>query len=191
MSLSSLRQLRDPSLTDIQSRLTDLVPSPAATTAPGSPEAQGRQGPADALTLLRSANRSGFRYVNRTPYRRGFEVRLARDGQKHYLGKFATPEEGAISVAQWLHRRSEIPGNERPRSMTATEAIAAAETLGLALVRANNDTGYMNVVYNERISKYQATPYLNGKNRSIGYFNTPEEAALRVAQTPGDHGVQE
>ena len=75
--------------------------------------------------------------------------------------------------------------------MTATEAIAAAETSGLRLVRANNDTGYVNVVYNERIGKYQATPYLNGKNRSIGYFNTPEEAALRVAQTPGDHGVQE
>ena len=124
-----------------------------------------------------------------TPYRRGFDVRLARDGRKHYLGKFATPEEGAISVAQWLHHRSEIPGNERPRPMTATEAIAAAAAFGLTLARANNDTGYMNVVYNDRISKYQAKPCLNGKKRSIGFFHTPEEAALRVAQTPGDHGV--
>ena len=191
MSLSLLCQPRDPSLTDIQPPSTPIQQCPDATTAPGSPVAQGNPGqePADALTILRSGNRSGFRYVNRTPSRRGYEVRLKRDGQKHYLGKFATREEGAISVAQWLHRRSRIPGNERPRPMTATEAIATAAARGLILVRANNDTGYMNVVYNDRISKYQATPWLNGKKRSVGFFHTPEEAALRVAQTPGDHDV--
>lgn len=177
--------------TAIQPPSTQLAPpSSVATIAPVSQVTQTklREALADALTLMRSTNKSGFRCVNRTPYRTGYEVRLVRDGQRHYLGKFATPVEGAISVNRWLHRRAEIPGNERPCRMTATEATEAAARLGLILLRANTDTGYMNVVYNHRINKYQAMPVLNGKKRSVGFFHTPEEAALRVAQTPGDHG---
>ena len=145
--------------------------------------------PTAGLTLLRSTNKSGFRYVNRMPNRNGYCVRLARDGRGYYLGKFATPEEGASHVARWLECRAEVHGHSRPRPMTAIEAIDAAAGVGLVLVRANNDSGFRHVVYDDRINKYQARPSLNGRPRSVGFFDTAEEAALRVAQTPGHYAV--
>ena len=142
-----------------------------------------------ALPLLRSDTRSGFRYVNRRSRGAGYDVRLARDGQRHYIGKFATAEEAAVSVAVWLHRRAETPVYAKPISMTAAEAIDVAAVSGLALVRSKNATGFRHVHYEKRNNRFQAKPILNGKARSVGYFKTAEEAALRVAQTPGYYTV--
>jgi hypothetical protein len=144
-----------------------------------------------AVPLMRSATKSGFRYVNRRTRGSGYDVRLARDGKRIWIGKYATPEEGAVSVALWLQRRAENPVYAKPTPLTATEAIAVAAASGLTLVRRKNATGFRHVYYEKRINRYQAKPILNGKPRCVGYFDTPEEAALRVAQTPGFYAVGE
>jgi HNH endonuclease/AP2 domain len=42
--------------------------------------------------------------------------------------------------------------------------------------QANNKTGYLGVNYAKNVNKYNAQICLNGKSKSLGYFNTAEEA---------------
>ena len=41
----------------------------------------------------------------------------------------------------------------------------------------NNTTGFKGVAYHKPSKKYQATIYINGKNKSLGLFKTAEEAS--------------
>lgn len=138
----------------------------------------------EGLTLLLSDNKSGFRYVNERKDG-GHQVKLVRNGKRHRLGTFGTPEEAAMRVARWLRDNGSTEAAEyaKPRPMTAIEAVDAAATECLVLVRAKNETGFRSVFYEKRNNRYQAKPRQDGKPRSIGYFNTPEEAALRVARS--------
>ena len=62
-----------------------------------------------------------------------------------------------------------------------------AEAEGLALLKAENSTGYYGVQYNAQACKskpYQARVRRGGKVVSLGYFATAEEAALCIARSP-------
>lgn len=142
---------------------------------------------AEGLTLLRSDNKSGFRYVScRIDGRH--QVKLVRNGKRHQLGSFVTPEDAAICVARWMRDNVsvDVAGCVKPRPMTSADAVHVAATEGLMLVRANNETGFRSVFYEKRNNRYLAKPRHDGKSRSVGYFNTPEEAALRVARSLAD-----
>ena len=69
-----------------------------------------------------------------------------------------------------------------PHQMAIAEAVAAAAAERLALVRAGNASGFRNVAYRKESNRYQARLYHNGKNHGLGFFHTPEEAALCVAR---------
>ena len=69
-----------------------------------------------------------------------------------------------------------------------SQAVRQAEAEGLTLLRSerSSSTGYLGVAFkSSRESKpYQAQVRRGGKKVSLGYFATPEEAALCYARTP-------
>ena len=71
-------------------------------------------------------------------------------------------------------------------AMSAADAHATAEEEGLALLRAENATGFKHVCRDDRKSKpFQANLYNAGRTNHLGYFATAEEAALAVARFLG------
>ena len=86
----------------------------------------------------------------------------ARRARK-YLGTFATAEEAALAVARFLGPEGVAAALARgrrrrrePAPMTAAEAHAAAAEEGLALLRAENPTGFKGVSRNHL--RQQAVP---------------------------------
>ena len=74
--------------------------------------------------------------------------------------------------------------------MNPAEAHAAAAAEGLALLRAENATGFKGVNRNTGRGKpFQASLKHGGQNNSLGSFATAEEAALAVARFLGPKGV--
>ena len=61
-----------------------------------------------------------------------------------------------------------------------------AEAEGLTLLRSESSTGYRGVAFtsSSKSSPYQAQVKRGGKNVYLGYFTTPEEAALCYARSP-------
>ena len=70
----------------------------------------------------------------------------------------------------------------RTHSMVPQQAQAEK----LTLLVAANKTGYFGVILNKpgQPKPYQAQVWRGGKNVSLGYFATAEEAALHVARSP-------
>ena len=114
-----------------------------------------------------------------------------------YLGIFATAEEAALAVARFLGPEGvaaalapPAPPAAEPAPMTAAEAHAAAAAEGLALLRAENATGFKGVSRSNTISKpFKAELWRAGRKRNLGYFATAEEAALAVARALGPEVV--
>ena len=76
----------------------------------------------------------------------------------------------------WLHPE---------QAQEEEEARRQAEAEGLTLVRADSSSGYEGVVCKSGMTKpYQVQVSRGGKNVSLGYFTTAEEAALCFARTP-------
>ena len=146
------------------------------------------QAEAEGLTLARSDNQSGFRYVGVQPNDRArpYCARLWRDGKEVFLGYFATAEEAALHVARTPEGQAAAA---LPPPMTAAEAVAQAEAEGLTLARSDrsdNQSGFRYVVAlpASKARPYQASVWRDGKHINLGYFATAEEAALHVARTP-------
>ena len=69
--------------------------------------------------------------------------------------------------------------------MTPEETRQQAQAEGLTLLVAENASGYYGVIHRPGRSKpYQAMLRRSGKQVSLGYFTTAEEAALCVARSP-------
>ena len=78
----------------------------------------------------------------------------------------------------------------QPTSMTAAEAHAAAAAEGLALVRADNATGFKGVYHQPGQQTFKADVRHGGRNNALGTFVTAEEAALAVARDRGRRASQ-
>ena len=122
-----------------------------------------RQAEAEGLTLLPSeGNRTGYKGVvfdtravtfNGSSKSKPYKAGVMRGGKNVYLGRFATAEEAALHVA---------------RASPAQVAPAAVPDL------------YLNVAFNSsrKTRPYQAMMWRGGKEVTLGYFATAEEAAL-------------
>ena len=66
------------------------------------------------------------------------------------------------------------------------DALRQAEAEGLALLKAENNTGYkgVNINSSSKAKPYTAQVWRGEKNVSLGCFAAAEEAALRYARTP-------
>ena len=75
----------------------------------------------------------------------------------------------------------------RPPSLTAEEALRQAEAEGLTLLKSeSSNTGYRNVSFSKiaRSNPYWSQVRRGSKSVNLGYFATPEEAALKYARSP-------
>ena len=146
---------------------------------------------AEGLSLLRAENATGFKYVfydERSSKTKPFRAELKHDGRRKHLGNFATAEEAALAVARLLGPDGVAAAlASKPAPMTAAEAHAAAATEGLALLRADNATGFKGVARDDRRSSkpFQAQLKHGGRHKNLGTFATAEEAALAVARFLG------
>jgi len=143
---------------------------------------------AEGLELVPSlTNESGFKGVCKSYGK--YAVGVKENGVGIHLGTFATPEEAALCYArragaERAAAEAAQARGEGPRPLTADEARAAAATEGLELVpSSSSETGFKCVV-NGR-GNFRVSFYVNGKQRRLGTFATPEEAALCYARRAG------
>jgi len=146
-----------------------------------------QQAETEGLTLLRSARSdSGYKCVTFNSKSHVAEVR--RGGKLVYLGRFATAEEAALCYARSPEGQAAAAAPPEPPPMTAEEALRQAEAEGLTLLKSEiSSTGYKGVSFNRSRSKnkpYQAKVRRGGRTVALGYFATPEEAALSYARSP-------
>ena len=143
---------------------------------------------AEGLELVPSSSgKTGFRGVFK--YGGKYKVLIRENGKPRYLGGFATPEEAALCCAR--HRGAKRAATVAPeargrgqRPLTVDDARAAAAAEGLELVPSSgNVTGFKGVLKAKR--KYVVVIRENGKQRHLGRFATPEEAALCYARYIG------
>jgi len=155
-----------------------------------SAEAALRQAEAERLTLLRSESSStGFRCVsfNSSTKSKPYQATVWRGGKTVSLGRFTTPEEAALCYARSPEAQAAAAAPPEPPSMTAEAALRQAEAEELTLLRSESgSTGYKGVGFSSstKSKPYQAKVKRGGKTVSLGYFTTPEEAALSYARTP-------
>ena len=143
---------------------------------------------AEELELVPSlSTESGFRGVFKNGGR--YVAKIMENGRLRHLGRFATPEEAALRYAR--HNGAERAAAEvaqarceGPQPLTADEARAAAAAEGLELVpSSSNETGFKGVAKHRGGYKVQSCE--NRKQRYLGMFATPEEAALCYARYVG------
>ena len=160
-----------------------------------SAKAAVRQAEAEGLTLMRSDRGStgykGVVFIDSKSNGKPYQARMWSGGRTVYLGYFVTAEEAALCYARTPEGRTAAaaPPAEPPAQppMTAEEVLRLAETDGLTLLKsASSSTGYKGVAF---IRKGKSKPYMatvrqrGGKQVTLGYYPTPEEAALHVARS--------
>jgi len=166
----------------------------AAAAAPPEPppltaEEALRQAETEGLTLLKSEGSStGYKGVSfHSGKTKPYQARVIRDGKEVSIGNSATPEEAALSIARSPEGRAAAAAPPEPPPMTAEEALQQAEAEGLTLLRSDSSsTGFKGVSFDGKNSSrfYQSRVARDGKTVSLGYYATPEEAALSYARSP-------
>ncbi|EOD10920.1 hypothetical protein EMIHUDRAFT_215219 [Emiliania huxleyi CCMP1516] len=163
------------------------------TITPAGAEAV-RQADREGLTLATGGSNSGYHGVTFCPNRKGskkYQLRVMVGGRKVHLGWFATAEQVALFYARREAGRdtSDLtapPPPPAPHSPAGAEAIRQAEREGLTLATSSSsNSGYKGVFYDpkrRRTSKYQLQVRVGGKQTSLGWFATAEQAALFYAR---------
>ena len=142
---------------------------------------------AEELTLLVANNTTGFFGVYHHPGRsKPYEAQVRRGGKMLYLGHFATVEEAALCVARSPEGQEAAKQAAAPAPLTSEEARQQAEAERLTLLVAETKAGYFGVSLPKpgQPKPYQAKLRRGGKQVSLGYFATAEEAALCVTRSP-------
>jgi len=133
--------------------------------------------------LVTADSETGFKGV----YRSGgkFKAQASRNGGKQmHLGYFGTPEAAALAYARHVGPERAAAAAAKTEAaepeLTAEQAKAQARAEGLALVRADTDSGFKGVTRERGWFKAQARE--GGKGIHLGTFSTPETAALAYAR---------
>eukprot|EP00964_Phaeocystis_antarctica_P154642 scaffold123471_cov57-Phaeocystis_antarctica.AAC.2 len=149
-----------------------------------------QQAQAEGLTLRVAENGTSYIGVNHHPGKtKPYAARVRRGGNRVSLGSFTTAEEAALCVArspegrEAAERAAAAPPPAPP--LTSEEARQQAQAEGLALLVADNETGYFCVHHKPaRPKPFVARVWRGGKHVNLVSFATAEEAALCVARSP-------
>ncbi|KOO23385.1 hypothetical protein Ctob_005650, partial [Chrysochromulina tobinii] len=138
---------------------------------------------AEGLELVTSSrNETGFKNVYKDSGR--YAAKIRENGKQRHLGLFATPGEAALCCARYVGAERAAAEARGDRPLTADEARAAAAAEGLELMPSSrSETGFKNVYKDS--GRYAAKIFENGKQRHLGLFATPGEAALCYARHVG------
>ena len=159
-----------------------------AVPQPLTPDEARAAAVAEGLELVpSSSSESGYKGVRINIGR--YRAEIKENGKHRYLGMFTTPEEAALCYARYIGAaraaaEAAQARGEGPRPLTADEARAAAAAEGLELVPSfTNANGFRGV--RKHCGRYVAKLKEKCKERYLGNFNTPEEAALCYARYIG------
>ena len=131
---------------------------------------------------------TGYKNVTFHRSRKKFVAEVRDGGKCVHLGYFDTAEEAAVAYARSEYGRADAAKLLQPRpapTPAGAEAIRQAEREGLTLATSSSNTGYKGVTFcpKERSSKkYKLKVWVGGKQVSLGWFATAEEAALFYAR---------
>ena len=159
----------------------------AAAAAPLTSEEARQHAQVEKLTLLAAENKAGYFGVHHRPGRpEPYQAAVKRGGNNVSLGTFTTAEEAALRVARTPEGKAAAERAAPAPPLTSEEARQQAQAEKLTLLAAENKAGYFGVHLDKCIplKPYKARVTRGGKNVSLGYFATAEEAALCVARTP-------
>eukprot|EP00966_Prymnesium_polylepis_P146480 3382935-Prymnesium_polylepis.1 len=151
---------------------------------PPPPPPQSAKAPARAegQVLVRADNTTGFKGVY--PNGGRFQARAREGGKGIHLGSFNTPEAAALAYARHSEPEAAAAAAAKAEAaeaeLTAAQAKAQARAEGLVLVHADNATGFKFVYRN--CGRFKAEANEGGKCIHLGYFGTPEAAALAYAR---------
>lgn len=142
------------------------------------------------LSLWKSATgSSGYLGVSKTASGR-FLSKPWFNHDRPYLGTYDTADEAATVVAQFMIAKGKSrPATDKTFAAKHSESRAARNSIDMTksvidLPRWKSNTsgtGYWGV-YKQVKGRFQSMPYFNGKNHSLGAYDTGEEAATVVAR---------
>ncbi|EOD36729.1 hypothetical protein EMIHUDRAFT_351811 [Emiliania huxleyi CCMP1516] len=145
------------------------------------------------IPAIDKRNTTGYKNVTYDRSKKRFVAKVRDGGKRVHLGRFNTAEEAATAYARSEYGRADAAKLLQPRSaLTAAglEAIRQAEREGLTLTASsNNSTGYKGVTFcpkQKGTKKYMLQEWVCGKQVSLGYFATAEQAALFYARREAD-----
>eukprot|EP00964_Phaeocystis_antarctica_P092609 scaffold59590_cov48-Phaeocystis_antarctica.AAC.2 len=140
-----------------------------------------QQAQVEGLTLRVAGNTTGYFGVHlaKPGQRKPYQAASKRGGKRVHLGYFATAEEAALCVARSPEGQAAAERPAAAAPLTSEEARQQAQVEGLTLRVAESKTGYFGVsLAKSGLAKpYQARVWRGGKDVSLGYFATAEEAA--------------
>ena len=144
--------------------------------------------------MLRSAdNKTGYFGVclSKPGRPKPYDARVYRGGKTVHLGRFATAKEAALCVARSVEGWAVAEGAAAAPPLTSKEVLQQAQAERLTLLKAENKTGYFGVYVGHPGAPrpYLAQVRREGKNMSLGYFATAEEAALCIVRSPEGQAV--
>ena len=167
---------------------------PAAPEPPMTEAEARRLAAAKGLSLVPAENATGWKGVshdNRPGLSKPFQAAMKQGSERHSLGSFSSAAEAALAYARHLGpagcAAATAPPAAPEQPMTEAEARRLAAEEGLELLPADNHTGFRGVSTKGNGSRmpYQAKIRKEGKQRSLGTFTSPFEAALAYARAGG------
>jgi len=163
-------------LTPIAASAADAI-AVDATTADGG--AEDRPSEAEGYRLHKSTGASGYYGVYKSGS--GYMAQPSRNGKQAYLGTFPTAVEAAVAMAKYMQERGEDE-DEDDGLPSQSQGIELHKRRKLA-------SGYLGV-YKDK-SRFQARLSRNGKQVSLGQFDTAVDAAVAVARYMKERGTSE
>ena len=136
---------------------------------------------------LTSRNTSGYNGVSKNGPR--FQTRIRIDGKKIYLGTYDTSKEAALAFDQAVTQHK-LPSSKLnfPDGLPIDDEEDYEEIMNpkkKRRLRSNNTTGFTGV--SKVGQSFVAQIYFDGKNRSLGRYDTPKEAALAYDRAVVQH----
>lgn len=141
--------------------------------------AEDRPSEAEGYRLHKSTGASGYYGVYKSGS--GYMAQPSRNGKQAYLGTFPTAVEAAVAMAKYMQERGEDE-DEDDGLPSESQGIELHKRRKLA-------SGYLGV-YKDK-SRFQARLGHNGKQISLGQFDSAVDAAVAVARYMKERSTSE
>jgi hypothetical protein len=126
---------------------------------------------------------SKYQGVSFNNHAKRWQSKISIDGKQHLIGYYDNEEEAAIDYARAVFKYDAgNAGGERKQKVIDLTDVPQRSPI-LRSVNKDGASKYQGVYFDIRHNKkWQAKICVDGKQRSIGYFNTEEEAAIDYAR---------
>lgn len=141
---------------------------------------------------IQSNNTSGFEGVYYSKRNKKWTPSITYNGSKHSFGYYSSAIEAAkVRDAVLLCKGWDLEGYKL--SVLTSEDKEFSNKIVSSLpkegLRQDNTSGYKGVSWHKQSQRWRARVFINGKERSLGYFQRKEDAAEKIRQTISNGSV--